>query len=353
MLREIFFARTGLKSDSHAVRNRSLSLILELARLLSEVNAALDEPSFVSAVYYGEISYAPDDCLKVEWPESLRDIALRWRMFYFHHFMSVALEGMFSWVVTQASEKGLIGVTIDELATSLDSATVPKALSGLVGVDVAEFGSSTPSEFFQAFVTDAGSLNQNVSRELDAAIRPAMALSENRLEETIRKRTYLRSPTGLAIPMLLLGQTLARYAQWEETNYGNWLGRVSRNPFLDLAPRLLSVGLNRHFGTWWTRSWKELAQFVLSRYVVQQHQSMSYERTNKGDRCLLDVDGGRVTTRPNEIYEKIGLGNPRFGRAVQILTDLGLLIEADDGTTPLTSDGNRMLNEELAKERRA
>jgi hypothetical protein len=48
---------------------------------------------------------------------------------------------------------------------------------------------------------------------------------------------------------------------------------------------------------------------VLGRYVVQQHQSMSYEKTAKGDRCLLQLDNGKITTRPNEVFEKIGMGN--------------------------------------------
>jgi hypothetical protein len=145
--------------------------------------------------------------------------------------------------------------------------------------------------------------------------------------------------------------TLARYAQWEGTNYGNWLATASRDPYLDLVPPALTAGLSRRFGRWWTCNWRELAAFVLSRYVVQQHQSMSYEKTAKGDRCLLQVDDGKITTRPNEAFEKIGMGNPRFRSAVRILTDLDLLAEAV-GTTTVTKDGQRLLKEELVKENR-
>ncbi len=354
LLRDIFFARAELKGDSHRVRNRSLVLILELCRQLSAEGWILGEPAFGSAVYFGEIISDDDDRIEVAWPKPLLDIATRWKMFYFHHYMSVALEGMFAWVVTQVSEKGLGGASVRELAESLKSAAVRKALAELFAFDVTEeFGTSTPSDLFQRFVGAFEELDANMGRLLDERIRPTNALSEDRLESVIRNRTYLQAPTGLAVPLLLLGVTLARYAQWEGANYGNWLATASTDPYVDLVPPVLTAGLTRRFGQWWKCQWKDLAEFVLSRYVVQQHQSMSYEKTATGERCLLQVDGNQITTKPNEVYEKIGMGNPRFGSAVRILKDLGLLADDDDdGITVVTKDGMWLLKEELAKESR-
>ena len=77
-----------------------------------------------------------------------------------------------------------------------------------------------------------------------------------------------------------------------------------------------------------------MAGFVLSRYIVQQHQSMSYEKSVTGDRCLLQVDGQKVFSPGG--FEKIGIGNPRLGSAIQILKDLGLIHdEAKNGGVPL------------------
>jgi hypothetical protein len=352
VLRDIFFARVKLKGDSHPIRNRSLSLILDLCRQLNAENWILSEAVFGSAVYFGEVVSDNEEQIEIEWPEPLIDIATRWRMYYFHHYMSVALEGMFSWLVTQVSEKGLGGVSVRELSEALDSKAIQKPLTELLSVAIpAKFGESTPSDLFQAVVGEFDVLDSQLSRLLDEKVRPTNALSEDWLEIAIRSRTHLRSPTGLAVPMVLLVLTLARYIQWEGTNYGNWLATASSDPFLDLVPPALTTGLSRRFGRWWTCKWKDLAEFVLGRYVVQQHQSMSYEKTAKGDRCLLQVDDGKVTTRPNEVFEKIGMGNPRFRSAVRILTDLGLLAEAD-GLTTVTKDGKKLLDEELAKESR-
>ena len=352
LLRDIFFARIKSKGESHPVRNRSLSLILHLCRQLSAENWILNEVVFASAVYFGEVISDEEERIEIELPKPLLDIATRWRMFYFHHYMSVALEGLFAWLVTQVSEKGLTGVSVKELSETLNSKAVRKPLTELLSLSVPpKFGESTPSDLLQMIIGAFAELDIPTSRRLDESIRPTSFLSEDRLEDAIRSRTHLRSPTGLAVPMVLLVLTLARYAQWEGTNYGNWLATASSDPYLDLVPPALTAGLSRRFGRWWTCKWRELAEFVLSRYVVQQHQSMSYEKTAKGDRCLLQVDDGKITTQPNEVFEKIGMGNPRFRSAVRILTDLGLLAEAE-GTTTVTKDGKRLLEEELAKESR-
>lgn len=352
LLRDIFFARIKLKGDSHPVRNQSLCLILDLCRQLNEDNWILNEAVFGSAVYFGEVVSDEDERLEIEWPKPLIDIATRWRMFYFHHYMSVALEGMFSWLVTQVSEKGLAGASVTDLSEALNSKSIQKPLATLLGFSIpARFGESTPSSLFKAAVAAFNELDAQGSRLLDDHLRPTQPFSEDRLENAIRSRTHLRSPTGLAVPMALLTLTLARYVQWEGTNFGNWLATASSDPYLDLVPPALTTGLNRRFGRWWTCKWKELAEFVLGRYVVQQHQSMSYEKTAKGDRCLLQVDDGKITTRPNEVFEKIGMGNPRFRSAVRILTDLGLLADVDSMIT-VTKDGKKLLEEELAKEGR-
>jgi len=100
LLRDVFFAKSNSDEDnSHAVRNRSLVLILDSCRQLSADGWVLDEPDFGMAVYYGEIVNEEDERIVIEWPAPLIDIANRWRMFYFHHYMSVALEGMFAWLV--------------------------------------------------------------------------------------------------------------------------------------------------------------------------------------------------------------------------------------------------------------
>jgi hypothetical protein len=180
---------------------------------------------------------------------------------------------------------------------------------------------------------------------LDLNLRADAKVAEHWLEEAIRMRTFLHSQTGLAVPMILFVLTLARYRRWAATDYGNWLASAANDPYLDLVPPVVLNGLDRCFGDWWTKQWSELADFVLSRYVVQQHQALSYEKTAKGDRCLLQVDGQKIIA--DFPHEKIGIGNPRFNSAIQILTDLALLEVDDDEITRLTAQGKSLLKAEL------
>ena len=349
LLRDVFFARIPLKGESHLVRRRSLLLILELCRQLSKEDWILNEAAFGSAVYFGAIVSDEGETTKFSWPKPLGDIATRWRMFYFHHYMAVALEGMFAWLVTHASQEGLGGVSVEQLASRLDGAPVRKTIAELFGIELSgKFGQLAPKDMLGQF-SGSDELDAQASKRLDDAIRPTASFSEDELEDLIRKRTHLQSPTGLAIPLVLLATTLARYTHWEGTAIGNWLASASNDPYLDLIPPVLTTGLTRRFGQWWACSWRELAEFVLSRYVVQQHQSMSYEKTAAGDRCLLQVEGHNVLS--NAAYDKIGMGNPRLGSAMQILKDLGLMIEQEDGVTTLTKEGRTLLREELAKEK--
>lgn len=270
-------------------------------------------------------------------------------MFYFHHYMGVALEGLFAWLVSQLGACGIGGATIDSLVAKLREASVRRSLSEILETDLpSSFGDLTPATVFAAVGAPEGNLDERLSRRLDGVIQSYTPLAEDTLEELIRSNEHLHSSTGLALPLVLFATTLARYRQWETTNYGQWLANTASDPFLDLVPPLVTVGLSRRFGDWWNGSWKELATFVLSRYIVQQHQSLSYEKSWTGDRCLLQVDSQKVLSTGS--FDKIGMRNGRLSSAIQILHDIALLVDDDDGVTHLTTEGREFLERELARD---
>jgi hypothetical protein len=348
LLRDIFFALAEMKGESHPVRRQSLLLTLDLCRQFSADDWQLTESEFAGAVYYGELAN-DDSRLAVTIPPPLRDIATRWRMFYFHHFMSVALEGLFSWLVSHVATRGLAGNTIETMVSQLKEPSLRKNLSDIFGVKLPiVFNDLTPSGLLALAGVPAGPLDEAVSRSLDETIQSLSALAEDNLEELIRSNEHLYSSAGLALPMILLSVTLARYYRWEATNYGKWLASAANDPYLDLVPPLVSTGLARRFGSWWTCTFADLTAFVLSRYVVQQHQSMSYEKTWTGERCLLQVDGPKIVATGG--FDKIGMGNPRLHSAIQILTDLGLIEVDEENVSRLTSEGESFLEQELVKE---
>ncbi|MBM4306309.1 MAG: hypothetical protein FJ123_06175 [Deltaproteobacteria bacterium] len=348
LLQNVFFALVASKGDSHRIRRQSLLLILELCRQFSANQWVSRETEFGGAVYYGEVANE-EYRLNVVVPKQLIDIATRWRMFYFHHFMGVALEGLFSWLVSQLANCGLAGTTVEALVARLDESSVKKNLSEILQVNLkTSFGESSPSNLFAGIGLSKGDLDVHFSKSLDKTVRSLATFAEDSLEDTIRSKEHVYASTGLALPMVLLATTLGRFMQWEVTNYGKWLASAASDPYLDLVPPLVTSGLSRRFGNWWKCTWRELASFVLSRYVILQHQSMSYEKTFTGDRCLLQVDGPRVVSTGN--YDEIGMTNPRLRSALQILKDLGMMEDDDDGITHLTTDGKQFLKRELVKE---
>lgn len=348
LLRDIFFGIAGSTGDSHRVRRQSLLLMLELCRHFGSSGWVLDHAGFAGAVYYGAV-VNDEDTLTVTIPTTLADIGTRWRMFYFHHYMAVALEGIFSWLISQLGSCGLGGASITSLASQLAESSVRRTLSELLQTKLpGPFSDLSPRTLMTCLGLPDSDLTSEFSKTLDTQVQSLTPFAEDSLEGIIRGNEHLYSSTGLALPMILLMTTLARYTQWETTNYGMWLASAANDPFLDLIPPVLTTGLTRRFGKWWNCTWRELAEFVLSRYVVQQHQSMSYEKSWSGDRCLLQVDGQRIVSTGG--YDKIGLGNPRFGSAIQILKDLGLMEDDEDGVTSLTTEGKQFSKREMAKE---
>jgi hypothetical protein len=348
LLRDIFLARIGPQTDSHKLRRRSLLLLLELCRQLAAAGWSVDETAFGQSVYYDQCHSAEQGPIDIVWPAPLRDIATRWRMFYFHQYMSIALEGLFAWVVTQAAQRGVAGVSFDQLVDQLNSPVVTKTLSELFERPMPPaFGDSTPADIIRLADSQFTELDAASSRRLTETIPIDSPISEERLAQVIRDGTFLYDPAGLAIPMVLLSVTLMRYVQWEDTRYGDWLASSARDPYLDLLPPILSMGLNRRSGRWWSSRLSELAEYVIRRQVVQQHQSLSYEKTIAGDRCLLQVDGQRVMS--DFSYDAIGMHNPRFRSALRILEDLTLIAATDDNPTDVTPEGRQILENALAE----
>lgn len=345
LLKDLFFCTaSNQRGDSHFVRRQSLLLILELCEQFSRGGWRLDEVNFAAAVYFGRLSDETDK-LEISVPSPLEEIGTRWRMFQFHRFMGVALEALLAWLAAQAEPKKLAGTTVDELLEVLDSRSLQRELSDLLGIRLKRpFGALSPAEVFAELGVNHGSVTPELGADLDLRLSTSTAVAEDSLEALIRRNKHLYSPVGLAVPMLLLITTLARYSQWNETRYGSWLAQAADNAFLDLLPPIVGAGFSRQFANWWVTPWSDLARLALSRYVVRQHQSLSYEKSHSSDRCLLLSDGERIVA--SGTYDRVGMGNPRFRSAVQVLTDLDLLEEVD-GCDVLRPDGRKLLKSAL------
>jgi hypothetical protein len=351
LLRDLFFDHCGSPGRAHAFRRQSLLLILELVRQLEAADVALNEAAFADAVYYNRIVFDDRD-VTIRWPPSLEDIARRWRMFYFHYYLSVALESLFVWVVGAAREADRAGVRVDDLVRLLDGPGVQAGLEECLGADLPRpFLALTPRETMAAFGVDVTAVSPQGSQAFDQLADASTKLAEWGLEEKVRDPAVLAGPAGPALAFVLLAVNLMRFARWRETEFGHWLSRAVDDPYADVAPPVVLGSLNRTFSDWWNEPWRELAPFIVRRYVVQLHETVALEKRWDSSRAVFHSDRGRLVWRGLS-YDAIKVGNPRFGNAVRILKDLTLLTAPTDETEggELIAEGRAWLERELAPE---
>jgi hypothetical protein len=89
---------------------------------------------------------------------------------------------------------------------------------------------------------------------------------------------------------------------------------------------------------------------VIGRFVVKQHEVLSYEKVWDGTRALFHSESGVIRWRGLS-YDEIVVENSRFYSAVQILVDLAL-VEHDDNDrwlAKLTVEGRKFLKGELVR----
>jgi len=349
LLRNVFFNHVGSPGESHRFRHDSLVLLLELVRQLEPHDVTLDADAFNDAVFYGKV-WQEDDAplLEIKWPDQLTDIANRWRMFHFHFYLSVALESLFVSVVSKARSAGLKGFRLESLVETLNSKSLTKHLESRLSAKMSgNFLDSTPREFFKVAGVDIRAADSSGSTELNRSVDWPHPFSESSLALAFHEIDR-DTPEGIASALLLLIVTATRFVRWETTGHGSWLAQAVRDAYKDVTVPVVLRELRERFPDYWNTSWREIATFVMRRFVVRQHEVLAYDKNWDGSRAFFHTENDLIRWRQLN-YDEIGVGNARFSRALQILRDLALVERADgEKKLVLTQDGNQWLKQELA-----
>jgi hypothetical protein len=148
--------------------------------------------------------------------------------------------------------------------------------------------------------------------------------------------------------LLLLVTTTIRFIRWETTGQGSWLAQAVGDTYKDVTVPVVLRELRERFPDYWNTSWREIALFVMRRFVIRQHEVLAYDKNWDGSRAFFHTENDLIRWRQLN-YDEIGVGNARFSRAVQILRDLALVKRNDEERKyVLTPDGNQWLKKELA-----
>lgn len=349
LLRNVFFNHVASPGESHRFRRDSLVLILELVRQLALHDVELTSDSFNDAVYFGKVEQEDDTpLLEIKLPDLLTDIGNRWRMFHFHFYLAVALESLFVSVVGKARSAGLKGFRLEALVETLNSKSVTKHLESRLSAKMPRnFLDSTPRELFQVAGVDIPTADSDGSTTLDRLVGWPHTFSESSLALAFHE-VDRDTPEGIVSALLLLVTTTIRFIRWETTGQGSWLAQAVGDTYKDVTVPVVLRELRERFPDYWNTSWREIALFVMRRFVIRQHEVLAYDKNWDGSRAFFHTENDLIRWRQLN-YDEIGVGNARFSRALQILRDLALVERHDDEKKyVLTPDGNQWLKQELA-----
>jgi hypothetical protein len=231
------------------------------------------------------------------------------------------------------------------LRSALSTSAIRSRFREATGIDLTEdFFALTPRKTLAA-------CGMPLSPQARASLGPPRIdnpLSERALEALLID-SEANENAGIAFAALLLYQVLLRHPTMTPGPIQNWYRQQVYDPYADVSLTVVGEFVCGEFGVdWIDRLNGEILWRIIWRFVIRQHQTMSYERGFGGTAPLFQIDGTTVIGTSID-YTDPRATHPRFGRALQILDDLGLIEDDDDVGYRLTGDGTTWLRDELAR----
>lgn len=342
-LRDLFFATDNDdRLNSHFRRRMSLLLLLWAVDVTDEAGLELTVRSFDDLTYYRIVSDEEAHDVPVETPSALIDISERWRIFHFHNYLTTALESLLAGLV-RAIRYHPAGRTVGEILEAFDSAEARSALGELLSVELPfPFMDLTPADSLALLGIDFAGAQDDAAEA--AEIFAADPLVERTLRDALIEQDFVSGPAGPAVAALLLFTLLLRYDLTVDEPHKGWNTKKVFHPFSDVAMPTVAQALVIDLGKdWWNMPNRDVMSRLLNRFVVRQHETMSYEKGFGGSPPLFRVDGTMIVGM-DLVRDNVDPGNPRFPSAMQVLRDLRLILNDPEEGQSLTSDGRKMLD---------
>jgi hypothetical protein len=351
VLRDMFFACEQESTQTGQYRRRmSLLLLLEYIGQAHDAGISFDNTCFSNISYFGAMIDEEEeaDSTKIILPQSLRDIADRWRVYYSHNYLAVALQS-FLVACTRALRDKPGGVARASLLNELSSSAISARFRELFDTDLPkEFLLLTPRET----VAIAGINLPSGQPDFDLAPLTIDASFSERNLEGLLTENEANEGAGIALATMLFYLVVLRYPKHVSPSLNNWYLQHVLDPYTDISvPGVIGM-LHAEFGeAWLDLPNREILDRVIWRFVIRQHQTMSYERGFGGSAPLFHVDGAIIVGTNIDYIDPRAL-NARLGSALQILTDLGMIVYDEDVGYCRTVDGDSWLKAELKREAR-
>lgn len=349
-LTRLFFATDDLDRPSgHQRRRMSLLLMLEFIRQLHTAGRDLDRWEFANLTYFGRRLPDEDEPKPemIRLPDALLDISQRWRIYHFHAYLGLALQTLLVAVVRGLRERPA-GLDRQAILDQLAPQALNSALDEQLGIQLPRrFLDMTPAETMATFGVDVDHALAGQGDEL-AKLSPDKLMSERGIEDLLINEDQVNGISGIGLAAILIYCVLLRYQTSVAPPFDAWCRRHVQDVYSDISvPGILANLREGEANDWWHRPNRLILDRLVWRFVVLQHQTMSYER-GQSTAPLFHVDGTKVLGTAMD-YTNPSMPNSRLGSALQILIDLGLAAYDDDGIKALTAEGASFLDRQLAR----
>jgi hypothetical protein len=275
-------------------------------------------------------------------PPELTDIYERWRIFYMHNYLAVALQSMLVACVRVLHDRPG-GMSHEILVQALNPPGLKARLHEC-------FGLNLPKDFMTLSALETLAVCGVKSQNGTFNALPIQALFSEHNLENLLVDSEANEPACLALATMLLYLVVVRYQRQIRPSLNNWYEQQVHNDLADISLPGLVRFLHREFGDdWFDLRNGEILSRILSRFVIRQHERMSYERGFGGSAPLFHVDGTTVIGAGTDYTDPRAL-NARLGSALQILSDLGLLSYEEESGYRRTPEGDAWLTSELKRE---
>ncbi|MCX7299181.1 MAG: hypothetical protein NTX73_02130 [Rhodobacterales bacterium] len=221
VLREVFFScdRSGTESGHHR-RRMTLLLLLECARICERNATWLDEEKFADLVFYhGNASMLSRSVDPFD--QALRDIAHRWRIFYFHGHFSLALQAALVAVVRSLRNKDG-GIERSTIVAVHDGGTITRRVAELLGCNLkGDFFGISARETLKAIGVgvddDLADPEKGISIGKIGGIR-----LEEQVARLLLDKNEANGPGGIGLATILLYVATLRYSNDVDARYDDW-----------------------------------------------------------------------------------------------------------------------------------
>ena len=315
-------------------------------RLTHAAGTSLTATNFGDLCFFGSLQLEDDEGSRyiAAMPDGrLDDIRQRWRIYQAHSFLAVALQSfLVACVRLLRNHRG--GVSDDALMAALNATAIASRFQDITGVDLPLRSLILRQEAHWwpvISIRRTGRTWFSTGRSSKTRFPSAgwrHFLVEGEAEEG----------AGIAFAAILLFQVVLRHSDLTVEPIQNWYRRQVYDPYSDVSIAVIADFLKAEFGNdWIDRPNGEILRRIIWRFVIRQHQTMSYEWGFGGTAPLFQLDGTTVIGTSTD-YADPQSPHPRFPRALQILEDLGLIEDDDEIGYRLTEDGETWLNNELS-----